>query len=207
MILFVILQRDQAHWQELPDPFATLSSIIIFFNMFLKLRGDNRIVVVSGGVIFDSSSHELSELVGRLRHAKDAPLRQDMGYVLCLTNVYQCKSRVLLVTFETDKDVLRCIFSAQKLGIRIDSVSFDNSEVVKQAATITGGIYWRGEPLNTFFLKMLGSRVETQPIDFTTSCTCHDKRIMYGLVCPICLAVYCQVVPVCKKCKIRFEFQ
>lgn len=207
MILFVVLQRSHARWQELPAPSQTLSSIVFFLNAFLKLHVDNRIVVVSRKIVFDSSTASLESFVESLRHEEDAPLSSDLGYALCLANVHGCRSRILIVSFRTDKNLLRCVFGAQKLGIRIDSVSFDENEVAKQAAVMTGGMYWKGEPLSGFFLRILGTRSESQPIGFQTSCACHNKAVSHGLVCPICLAIYCSVVPVCKKCKIKFEFR
>eukprot|EP00866_Antonospora_locustae_P000895 jgi/Antlo1/895/1306 len=207
MMLFVVLQRSRARWQEISDPSKTLSSIIVFFNTFLKLHVDNRIIVVSRKIIFDSSIASLESFVKDLRHEEDAPLSTDLGYALCLANIYGCASRVLIVSFRADKDLLRCAFGAQKLGVRIDSLNFDENEVAKQAALMTGGMYWKGEPLSRFFMWILGTRCESQPISFQASCTCHNRAISLGLVCPICLAIYCGVVPICRKCKIKFEFR
>lgn len=206
-MLFVVLQRSRVRWQELSDPSKTLSSIIFFFNTFLKLHVDNRIIVVSREVIFDSCTASLESFVESLRHEEDAPLSADLGYALCLANIYGCRPRVLIVSFRADKDLLSCAFGAQKLGVRIDSLSFDDNEVAKQAAVMTGGMYWRGEPLSRFFMMILGTRCENQPISFQASCACHNRAVSFGLVCPICLAIYCGVVPICKKCKIKFEFR
>lgn len=207
MILFVVLQRSRARWQELSNPSKTLSSLVVFFNTFLKLHVDNRIVVISREIVFDSSTASLESFVESLRHEEDAPLSADLGYALCLANAYGCESRVLIVSFRADKDLLRCAFGAQKLGVRIDTLCFDENEVAKQAAVMTGGMYWTGELLGRFFMKILGTRCESQPISFQASCACHNRAIALGLVCPICLAIYCGVVPICKKCKIKFEFR
>lgn len=38
-------------------------------------------------------------------------------------------------------------------------------------------------------------------------CICHNKIILYGMVCPICLTVYCKQMAICQKCKARFNFK
>lgn len=208
MLLLAVLQRNRAHWQGIPEPSATLSSVVTFFNAFLQARAENRVVVVSGAVVFDSERDALGDFVRDLQHVEDVPLSSDLGHALCLANAWAPAgdARIFVVSFETDRGVMRCLFGAQKLGIRIDAVSFDDSDVVKQAAVVTGGLYWHGEALDAFFLKTLGSEREAQPIGFRTACLCHGRPVLYGLVCPVCLAVYCRVVPVCRKCRIKIDF-
>lgn len=206
MLLVTVLQRDRGHWQGIRGPSAVLSALVAFFNAFLKARAENRIVVVSGTVVFDSERDDLGGFVPSLVHGEDVPLGCDLGHALCIANAHGVPARVLVVSFETDRGAMRCLFGAQKLGVRVDTVAFDNSDVMRQAAVLTGGLYWRGEALSTFFLKILGSEKGAQPIGFRTSCFCHDRPILYGLVCPVCLAIYCRVVPVCKKCRVKIDF-
>ena len=206
MILLAILQRERRFWQELADPLSAISSIVVFFNMFLRLRANNRVIVISGAVVFDSNERDLAEFIRDLEHGKNVPLKQDLGHALCLANAHKCKARILMVSFEADRRIMRYLFCAQKMGVRIDAIPFSGDDFARQAAVMTGGAYWKGEKLERFFVRILGSRADVQPIGFRVRCVCHERDILCGLVCPICLSAYCQVVPACKRCKIRFEF-
>ena len=36
-------------------------------------------------------------------------------------------------------------------------------------------------------------------------CSCHSKEIQIGYLCPVCMALYCSFVPVCRYCKANLD--
>lgn len=112
-------------------------------------------------------------------------------------------------------------FCAQS-KIICDCISIGNSNpnALFQLASVTGG-YWRNLAETNHLLNILtcciginGSvRQEIIPVKSElvklascSYCNCHLKNISLGYLCPVCMALYCSFVPVCKYCKSKFEF-
>lgn len=103
-----------------------------------------------------------------------------------------------------------------------DFVSIHSLNSLNQLAIITGGFYITLSDTNyllnvlTCFVGLNVSirneiiPVRSEPISSSTIinsyCNCHLKSISIGYLCPICMALYCSFVPVCKYCKSKFEF-
>jgi transcription initiation factor TFIIH subunit 3 len=109
--------------------------------------------------------------------------------------------------------LMNCFFAAQKENIPIDVLSFGSKRhsnlFLSQAAYLTKGMYLSWETpsgsgsgkdlihplLNVFLVQpRLRSKLITPVTPFTdlrAACFCHGKIIDQGLVCSICLSIYC----------------
>ncbi len=103
---------------------------------------------------------------------------------------------------------MNCVFSSQKLGVRMDSCNLSPSDAtfLQQAASITAGVYVRVSAdsqcgllqylLSVFLLDRPSSRVLRTPaavaVDFRPSCFCHRLKVEQGRVCSVCLSVFCE---------------
>ena len=124
-------------------------------------------------------------------------------------------------------------YTSEKLGIvcdliQIGSFSADSSmpmesrsqNCLSKLAQITSGLDIQiadGSSLLNVLFTCIGMNVKTRkellPVHsisctrFSAShCSCHSKPIAQGYLCPICMALYCSFVPVCKYCKVKFNF-
>ncbi|TBU02863.1 putative transcription factor Tfb4 [Hamiltosporidium tvaerminnensis] len=215
MILYVVFDTNLNNWRQMKEPLQIFNDIIIFLNAFLLSRPQNRIIIISNmKTIYDSKYTSLLTLLEILSDLKSAPsnLPQNIGYTMCLSQ-QQESSRILIVSLSlpNKSDYLKYIklyFTSQKLNIRIDAVSFPKSFVFEYLASSNHGKYSSNlNNLLDFLFSLLGTKKPTENAYFQVTCVCHDKIILYGLVCPICLTIYCKFVPVCKKCKTKFTFQ
>ncbi|KAM0679160.1 RNA polymerase II transcription factor B subunit 4 [Binucleata daphniae] len=107
---------------------------------------------------------------------------------------------------EQNINLIKCAFVAEKLKIRIDAIALFGNEKLKQACYATGGMFCFDErDTKNFIINVFcGGKVEIPY--FGVKCFCHDKDIMLGLVCPICLAIYCKFIPICRQCKTKMSF-
>ncbi|WUR03062.1 general transcription factor IIH subunit 3 (TF2H3) [Vairimorpha necatrix] len=130
----------------------------------------------------------------------------NIGYVLCKSKV---KSRILICTenkiHEQDYfKLLNCAFTAKRYDIRIDCLSTTNNPILRQCSIITKGLYIT----NTLkgLINLLGNKQSQSVMSFNIKCVCHNQDVLVGLTCPVCLGVYCKFIPVCKRCKTKFNF-
>jgi transcription initiation factor TFIIH subunit 3 len=121
---------------------------------------------------------------------------------------------------------MNCVFSAQKMNVRIDCCNLykDDSSFFQQAANITSGIYQTVDLLHQhgliqFLLTVfLMDRVSAnylkapspQAVDFRPSCFCHHRKFgktdsCVGYVCSVCLSVFCEKKPECVTCGAKFS--
>ena len=114
--------------------------------------------------------------------------------------------------------MMNCIFSAQRLGVRIDSLvlSAKDSLLLQQAADLTGGLYKaegkaREDLMQTLVMMYLADDKSRdmlvlpaiRGVDYRASCFCHDKHVDMGWVCPVCLGIFCKDTPNCPVCTTR----
>jgi transcription initiation factor TFIIH subunit 3 len=110
---------------------------------------------------------------------------------------------------QTYNHVMNCIFSAQKLGVLVDSLvlsSTHESSFLQQASFLTGGVYLRPKDqstaLQSLFYHVLPSGNARQEyllsplqrsVDFKASCSCHGTQVEFTYMCSVCLSLYCSV--------------
>eukprot|EP00736_Rhodelphis_marinus_P003459 Rmarinus@m.28124 len=133
--------------------------------------------------------------------------------------------RILVVQTSADVPsqyipVMNCIFAAQKLNILVDACVLRpvDSPFLRQAAHISGGTYFtpsqeEEKQIAHCLLCMFGAdrpvREHFGPtvsptVDNKASCFCHQKPVDRGLVCCVCLSVFCTFRPVCQTCGTKF---
>ena len=140
-----------------------------------------------------------------LEYAEYAPFKS--GRLLCMRR----SSKSLLGQYVS---ATNAIFSAERLGIPIDSVVYgkNDSAVLQQAAAITCGTYYRTgdyRKMGQYLLSMAclelsnrGSLLLTKESvdDLVASCFCHQKSIRSGYVCSTCVSVFCAGEVMCPTC-------
>ena len=92
----------------------------------------------------------------------------------------------------------------------------DDSLFLQQALYLTSGVYStpphiKGLSQHLLMTYLAGKSVRkhlclpiTQKVDFRASCFCHQTPVNIGVVCPVCLSIFCQQSPICKTCGTRF---
>lgn len=152
-----------------------------------------------------------------------------MGYFnrLCLERGEDLKCRFIILSCGAEDqsqylNFINSVFAAQKLNCAIDCLIMDkerHSNMLQQAADLTGGIYSRLENLVdietvlfTAFLVDKDQRDEEAavlrrfvPIDYRATCVCHKKLIETGVVCSVCLTAFCDFQPFCPTCGTVLE--
>ncbi|AFN83334.1 RNA polymerase II transcription [Encephalitozoon romaleae SJ-2008] len=208
MILFLLIDLKNENWElTTRDLF---NDIIVFLNAYHKSSRSNRFIVVSGkNILFDSSENDISEIykITEFNHGYDVG---DLGYALCLHKDEPTQIVIFTLGRERKDEYLRylkCMFAAQRLGVRISAFSLFENKTILQCCVSTGGDYSTSEDrCLRFLLSLLGTGGSQKPLGFPATCYCHNRQILLGLVCPICLSVFCKFIPVCKKCKSKFSF-
>jgi len=134
------------------------------------------------------------------------------------------RPRVLCVSGSSDPTeqyvpIMNCLFSAQRLGARIDTLRIGTSDspFLQQAAHLTGAAYVKPCRPENVLQHMLarfapdevsGSllcRVPPPAVDFRASCFCHQKPVDIGRVCSACLSIFCEDVDRCSTCGVNFS--
>lgn len=208
MILFLLIDLKEEDWQlTTKDLF---NDVVVFLNAYYRSDLSNRVMVISGRrILFDSSKDDISEIY-KITEAGCSYDVNDLGYALCLQR--KEKAQVLIFTLrEERKDeylrYLKCMSAAQRFRVKINAFCLFESKTISQCCASTNGEYSTSEDdCLRFLLSLLGTSRTTRPIGFPANCYCHDKQVLLGLVCPVCLSVFCKFVPVCKRCKSKFSF-
>lgn len=208
MILFFLIDLNNEHWQLTKKDL--FNDVVVFLNAYLKSSRNNRLVVVGArSTLFDSLETDISEIYAITKHQCTYGVG-DLGYALCLHRGEEAQVVIFTLGKERKDEYLRylkCMFAAQRFGIRISAFSLFENKTILQCCASTSGAYSTDEDgCLRFLLSLLGTRRDPAPIGFPASCYCHNRQVLLGLVCPICLSVFCKFVPVCKKCKSKFSF-
>lgn len=187
-MLYVILDLNKHGWQSLTKPQTLVNEIATFINIFKKSSTSNEIKILN---------NKKEVALGNLNFA-ESDIFADLGYAIC-----KGCDRALLIVVSSKIDVVRCVkvqHAAQKFKVRVDVLSPHRSAYLEQLAAATKGLFLDRDVIGFF-----GSRVACQSF-YPATCRCHDKEVLLGLVCPVCLAVYCRFIPICKSCKTKFRF-
>ncbi|ADM11846.1 RNA polymerase II transcription initiation/nucleotide excision repair factor TFIIH subunit TFB4 [Encephalitozoon intestinalis ATCC 50506] len=208
MILFLLIDLKKENWEMTGRDL--FNDVVVFLNAYHKSSRNNRIVVVSGKkILFDSLESSIEEIYRITQHQSSYDVG-DLGYALCLHRLGE--SQIVIFTLEKERNdeylrYLKCMFAAQRFGVRISAFSLFENKTILQCCAATGGGYSTSEDgCLRFLLSLLGTKGDSKPLGFPATCYCHNKQVLLGLVCPICLSVFCRFVPVCKKCKSKFSF-
>lgn len=133
-------------------------------------------------------------------------LVSNLGCILCKSTE---NTRILICTQnKIQEDVyfklLNAAFTAKRFNIRIDCLSIVNNPILRQCTIITKGLYIK----NTLkgLISLLSNKQSLNVMSFNVKCICYKQDVLVGLTCPVCLGVYCRFVPVCKRCKTKFNF-
>lgn len=131
--------------------------------------------------------------------------------ILVLTGSNECASQYM--TF------MNVFFTAQKLGIVIDTCALDKTlSLLQQGCDITSGQFLKVTQLEGLlqyllwvFLpapQMRHKLVLPPPpkVDYRASCFCHRELIDIGYVCSVCLSVFCKYSPICTTCQYVWKF-
>lgn len=101
-------------------------------------------------------------------------------------------------------EYLKCMFVAQNREIPIYAFSLHKNSFIKMCCEGSGGWLLEDYSLRELF-GILGNPVKRK-MTYLMRCSCCDKAVTVGLVCPVCLSIFCRFMPVCKKCKTKFNF-
>eukprot|EP00002_Diphylleia_rotans_P026953 TRINITY_DN5398_c0_g1_i1.p1 TRINITY_DN5398_c0_g1~~TRINITY_DN5398_c0_g1_i1.p1 ORF type:complete len:368 (-),score=60.68 TRINITY_DN5398_c0_g1_i1:395-1498(-) len=131
------------------------------------------------------------------------------GRVLCIYASKDIKTQYLSLNNK--------IFCAEHQKVPIDTcvIGREDSVFLRQCASITDGIYVKLEKY-AHFLPYLMSTFSTDPSvrkifklptqvqsEAKPTCLCHEKEIVIGWACPVCLRVCDEVANTCPVCKTR----
>lgn len=164
----------------------------------------------------------------------DADLAADFALALLTINAQARPEadggRILLVSAakyrpQSYSSYIKCIFSAKKAAVPVDCLSLaednkfmrqlagilDGSVFAPQKAALPDGSVEVANSGNEVFAYLLSTlslqrEIEGGGVAYEGLCVCHNNPIQIGHLCPICLAIYCRFVPVCRHCKARFVF-
>ena len=215
MLFCIIMDLNTAHWPPPSEEPSPLDCLRLYISAVLNSSINNTVRVInSRRIVYDSSHHDdpgecIKEAHDRMRPEKRdmGVCAEDLGYALLMK-----PQRVFILSFSEgvsqDEYVAytKCIFAAQRHGCRIDGYTGHDGSLVKMCCSGTGGIYLQSCTYEEF-LRPLGT-VQGDNHEWPIKCICcPDKRIDIGMICPICLSVYCKFIPICRKCKTKFAFK
>lgn len=205
MLLHLLVDFNRDNWSYVRHDL--FNDLMVFINTYRLSNLDNKIQIIQDlRLIWDSSSDSLMAV----SDIQDTFTVDDLGYVLTKTKYDKSRIMIFILHKVDSKDYLKYLtsmYTAQRRAIRIDVFSLVSNPILKQCATVTGGYYSDDEKeCLRFLISTLGILKTTDQTEYLVRCYCHNKSLTLGLTCPICLAVYCKFVPVCKRCKSKFNF-
>nr|XP_032294345.1 general transcription factor IIH subunit 3 [Drosophila virilis] len=130
--------------------------------------------------------------------------------ILVLTGSNECASQYMTY--------MNVFFTAQKLGIVIDTCALDKTlSLLQQGCDITNGQFLKVTQLDGLLQYLLWVFLPspqmrhklvlppTPKVDYRASCFCHRELIDIGYVCSVCLSVFCKYSPICTTCHTIFK--
>lgn len=202
MIMHILLDLNLSSW-PIDGDYDPLNNIRVFINGLTLSNPNSSIKIInSKKIIFDSCKDK--NLVDCLTPFSSRVTPADLG--ISLMEKPDC---VLIISMSKESpddylNYLKCMFVAQSHNIVIHGYSKHRESFIKMCCADTKGQYLESLSLRSLF-GLLGLPVDS-PSTYSTRCMCCHNDVSIGMVCPICLAIYCKFVPICKNCKIRFSF-
>lgn len=224
MLYYILLDLNLQAWEMTEDD--PLNNIQVFIHACVLMKYGNIVKIINNRkVIYDSSKNtNFDKIFESLLNKKDpssgividdnTPQNQDEYKSLAPGDLglalMDSPDEVLIYDMSNEKpseylEYLKCMFVAQSRKIKINGYSLRNNMLVKMCVEGSKGKWLETCSLGSL-LGLLGlPKAEKEAYEI--SCNCCNKRINLAMVCPICLAVYCKFVPVCKRCKTKFSFK
>lgn len=207
MLVYIVLDLSPGSWRS--GDKDLFNNLQVYVSAVRYSSADSTVRIVnSQKIVYDSDADgDLSCVAAFAEENRNEDLSvtpSDLGVAL----VHR-PSTVLIYSLGAERPshylkYIKCMFTAQKYSIRIDAFCLRECMSVKMCCRGTGGVYLE-EGSSRELLGLLGIVFPEKEV-FVTQCQCCSKRIDVGLVCPICLAVYCRFFPVCRRCKTKFTF-
>ncbi|KAI5170339.1 transcription initiation factor TFIIH subunit 3 [Pancytospora epiphaga] len=207
MLICVLLDLNKQSWCYLPQD--SFSNLLIYLQAIKRSSPDNTVYVInSRSIIWSSQIDDDFSKITRFSSTKQAEELEitpnDLGYALILK-----PNSVLIYNLAQEAPehylkYLKCTYTAQKYRVRIDAFCGSENTLIKMCCRSSGGTYLDNNGVQDL-LGLLGNTEQKIEV-FRTRCFCCNKCVQVGLVCPICLAIYCKFLPVCKRCKTKFTF-
>lgn len=157
-------------------------------------------------IINNNESNEINH-INTIRNDNNSIFVNDIGFTFTVArNLHSCLIIIISVNKEHPNDYIKYIklsfiSKRYKNKYKIHIFSQFNNPTLAEI-----GYFHNNFELKTF-LKIFETEEIKKKVFCHTYCYCHKKEILLGLVCPVCLAVYCSFVPVCKKCRIKFNIK
>ena len=205
MIYYILLDLNIAAWEKCEeDP---LNNLQVFINAVVLSRYGNAVKVINNRTLIYDSQNEVDfkEIIKYAETTEGFRITpKDLGYALI-----ENPDEILIYEMSNEDsnmylEYLKCMFVAQSKNIKINGFSLRHNMLIKMLAEGTGGKYL--ENCNLKSLIGLLSLPANKNESYEISCSCCNKYVNIGMVCPICLAVYCKFIPVCRRCKTKFSF-
>ncbi|ELA42581.1 uncharacterized protein VICG_00333 [Vittaforma corneae ATCC 50505] len=213
MLLYILLDLNKPAWKaHQEDP---LNNLQVFVNACILSDQSNTVKIInSKTVIFNSEVHKDFSSVFEYLNSKDDFERlkvtpKDLGFALM---DFPTTVLIFEMTDESNEKIknsqyleyLKCMFVAQHRKIPIHGFSLHRNILVRMCCEGSGGIFLESCSFSDMF-QLLGNRTKKKDA-YQIKCACCNNFVTLGLVCPVCLLVYCKFMPVCKKCKTKFTF-
>lgn len=212
--MYVVLDLRRNSWAQLKNPGELCNNILVLVNTFIRMSYDNKAIVINNRSqkVYDHDHPVVDEkdekIVSDIFEYNDIDnIANDIGYTLTIAK-NTSNNRIIIISLsrENNKDYLKYLKSAFVAKIYSDRYNISVLSHHKNPALSEIGCFYNNFALSTF-LQILSGKKPQKIFFCSTKCSCHDREILYGLVCPVCLSIYCSLIPICKRCRIRFNFK
>lgn len=207
-------------------------------SLMLSPKHDDASGVASPKAIVDGLKALIADATPGPRHEGDgggsstmsAAVALALCYIHRLTQNEQVNSRILVLQVSPDEPgqhiaMMNSIFTAQRMGVTIDSCTLSQSDSVfmQQASHLTDGICFKPpapldatpallQHLMVVFLPSKKIRQflrlpSSDSVDLRASCFLTKTMIDEGYVCSVCLSVFGTEEILCPTCGTRFTFR
>lgn len=206
MHLYIILDLQKKSWANLENSSLLLNNLFILINTFLLFSFDNEVIIINNlkKIIFNNKNKKFDKNYKFNFNDKKNTLINDLSLTFLLTKNYEF-TKILIISLSQEKkeDFLKYLKT-----IFISNRYFEKYKIYIYSK-------FKNSYLNSNFIFFENFELKNLLKIFTNKekkcnyqkmyCFCHKNEILYGLVCPICLAVYCKFVAICKQCRVRFK--
>lgn len=206
MLLIILLSSNSVN----PTFMHCINNLCVFINAFLLSSSNNRVKIINSRRILYDSQTDLKFPLEYFQNNEnieifDSSIENDLGYSLI-----DIPESILIYDLTVNNGnsgsylrFLKSMFVAQSHKIKIHAFSYSKNSFIKMCCNGTDGIFLKEASLVELF--MLLGNIPIQKDSYEILCCCN-KTVRIGLICPICLSVFCKFKPVCSKCKTKFNF-
>eukprot|EP00730_Choanoeca_flexa_P002484 TRINITY_DN11065_c0_g1_i2.p1 TRINITY_DN11065_c0_g1~~TRINITY_DN11065_c0_g1_i2.p1 ORF type:complete len:310 (+),score=44.03 TRINITY_DN11065_c0_g1_i2:98-1027(+) len=138
------------------------------------------------------------------------------------SRTYVDQARVLVLSTSSEASdeyvpVMNVAFAAKKINVLIDvcSIGTTNS-LLQQTADLTQGRHLTLDDTSNLLQHLLCTfasdavtrgvmkHEEAVAVNYQATCFCHGRSVSQGLVCSVCLSIFCEPKVVCPSCRTLF---